>query len=320
MSHLIILGICGEFCSGKSTVAQMLKDNFNFVICENNSLMDFELNIEISDSQTNSINHKKSIREKLREIKHKLIVITPFNEYESYLEFTNKTPFRLINITSPAKNRYQNYLKKYSNKTFEDFLEQDYIQFTQKDFKKLQSKAYINIENNSSVENLCEKISSLIFSLSNFFRPCWDDYFMCVAHIVSNRSNCIKQKVGAVIVKDNRIICTGYNGTPSKLLNCFEGECPRCNDDTSKQGENLDKCFCIHAEENAVLESGRTLCKNATLYSTVYPCLLCSKMIIECGIIKVVYDKEYNSEFTDIIMKKADIHVSKWKKQVDEFI
>jgi dCMP deaminase len=138
---------------------------------------------------------------------------------------------------------------------------------------------------------------------------------MSIAHIVSNRSNCIKQKVGAIIVKNNRILSTGYNGTPSKLTNCYEGECPRCNSDNINQGEDLDKCFCIHAEENALLEIGKSLADNATLYTTVYPCLLCSKLMIQCGITKVVYDRDYKTEHTDYILSKGKIVIEKWKKK-----
>ena len=92
----------------------------------------------------------------------------------------------------------------------------------------------------------------MFLNINLHLRPTWDDYFMSVAHILADRSNCIKQKVGAVIVKDKRIISTGYNGTPSKIKNCFLGGCPRCNDLTFTQGQGLDSCFCLHAEENAV--------------------------------------------------------------------
>ena len=74
---------------------------------------------------------------------------------------------------------------------------------------------------------------------------------MSVAHMVANRANCIKRRIGAVIVKANRIVSTGYNGTPYRIANCIDGGCQRCNSDV-RQGVSLDKCFCIHAEENAV--------------------------------------------------------------------
>lgn len=102
-------------------------------------------------------------------------------------------------------------------------------------------------------------------------RPTFDTYFLRLAEVCASRSNCMKRGIGAVIVQDNRVISTGYNGTPFGLTNCNEGGCKRCNDNVS-QGDDLDKCLCLHAEESAVMEAGRNRCMGATLYTTVYPC------------------------------------------------
>ncbi len=89
-------------------------------------------------------------------------------------------------------------------------------------------------------------------------RPNWDIYFMLQAEVAKLRSNCITRHVGAVIVKDNRQIATGYNGTPSGIKNCFEGGCDRCiariRGDI-KSGESLDRCLCMHAEANAIMRT-----------------------------------------------------------------
>lgn len=89
----------------------------------------------------------------------------------------------------------------------------------------------------------------------------------------------MKRGNGAIVVKEFRIVSTGYNGTPFGLLNCNEGGCKRCNDNTG-QGIDLDKCLCLHAEESAVLEAGRNRTMEGTLYTTSFPCLLCTKAII----------------------------------------
>ena len=89
----------------------------------------------------------------------------------------------------------------------------------------------------------------------------------------------MKRGIGAVIVKDNRVVSTGYNGTAFGLRNCNEGGCKRCNDNV-RQGLDLDKCMCLHAEESAVIEAGRKATMGATIYSTSFPCSLCAKMII----------------------------------------
>ncbi|MCZ6701094.1 MAG: dCMP deaminase family protein [bacterium] len=117
---------------------------------------------------------------------------------------------------------------------------------------------------------------------------------MSIAQVVSNRSNCIKRRVAAVVVKDRRIISTGYNGTPRGTRNCNEGGCPRCND-LAPAGTALEECLCSHAEENAITQAAYhgISVREATLYSTYSPCLMCTKMIINSGITEVIYNESY---------------------------
>lgn len=126
-------------------------------------------------------------------------------------------------------------------------------------------------------------------------RPDWDVYFMLQAEIAKLRSNCLTRHVGCVIVRDNRQIATGYNGTPSGIKNCFEGGCSRCLDRVEGRigsGTNLERCLCMHAEANAILQcavfgnAGST--RGSALYSTYAPCLECSKMAVSIGVSKVV--------------------------------
>jgi len=134
---------------------------------------------------------------------------------------------------------------------------------------------------------------------TNLKRPDWDVYFMEIAQVVARRSNCARRHVAAVIVKDKRIISTGYNGTPRGIRNCNEGGCPRCNSDTPS-GERLEECLCCHAEENSIVQAayhGISL-KDSILYTTYSPCLMCAKMIINSGIIEVVYRDRYSIDTT----------------------
>lgn len=127
-----------------------------------------------------------------------------------------------------------------------------------------------------------------------FERPDWDTYFMDIAHVVARRGNCIRRKVAAVIVKDERVISTGYNGTPRGVQNCFDGGCRRCASD-AVSGADLDECICSHAEENAVAQAAYhgIAVAQATLYCTLSPCLTCARMIINAGIMEVVYEDAY---------------------------
>jgi dCMP deaminase len=151
-------------------------------------------------------------------------------------------------------------------------------------------------------------------------RPEWDTYFMLQAEIAKLRSNCLTRHIGAVIVKHNRQIATGYNGTPSGIKNCFEGGCPRClarDRGEIMPGESLDRCLCTHAEANAIMQcalfgnAGST--KGATLYSTFAPCLECSKMAISVGITRIVVLANYPEDGTQLL-KEARIKLQKLKQ------
>jgi dCMP deaminase len=159
----------------------------------------------------------------------------------------------------------------------------------------VQALADHTIVNNGSLADLHKKVQEIVSAvLSNSKRPGWDEYFMSIAQVVASRSNCVKRKVAAIIVKDRRIISTGYNGTPRGTRNCNEGGCPRCNS-LAQSGTSLEECYCSHGEENAITQAAYhgTSLKGSTLYTTFSPCLLCTKMIINAGIMEVVYNHEY---------------------------
>ncbi len=118
-------------------------------------------------------------------------------------------------------------------------------------------------------------------------RKSWDSYFMGLAYDVSERATCTRRNVGAVIVKDNRIISTGYNGSPAGLPHCIDDGCHL---------ENGHCIRCIHAEANAIMECAPLERKGATIYITDYPCQNCAKLIINSGISKVIYDRGYDVE------------------------
>ena len=128
-------------------------------------------------------------------------------------------------------------------------------------------------------------------------RPSWDEYYMSIARAVSMRSNCLRRRVGALIVVDKAIIGTGYNGTPMGVKDCCDGGCPRCASD-APPGAGYDTCVCVHAEQNAIVLAARH--GNATnggiLYATLRPCFGCAKESIQAGIHEVVFDEPYEYE------------------------
>jgi dCMP deaminase len=154
-----------------------------------------------------------------------------------------------------------------------------------------------------------------------FNRPSWDEYFIQIAELTSKRSNCIKRQVGCIIVKDNRILSLGYNGTPQNTKNCFEGGCLRCSNNETA-GTNLDLCMCIHAEENALLYVSKNELENSTLYVTLSPCIGCVKKILQCKIKKVVYIDDYSENLDTIshnILLKHNIKLYKYDKSLNIF-
>jgi dCMP deaminase len=140
-------------------------------------------------------------------------------------------------------------------------------------------------------------------------RPDWDTYFMSIAQVVATRANCLRRKVAAVVVAENRIISTGYNGTPRGVTNCFAGGCARCAG-TAPSGSGLEECICVHAEQNAICQAayyGIRL-EGATIYVTISPCLTCAKLIINAGIREVVYGGDYAfTEQTEKLLAEAGV-------------
>jgi dCMP deaminase len=147
---------------------------------------------------------------------------------------------------------------------------------------------------------LPEQLASIDFCNPKWLRPSWDTYFMQMAYLASSRSNCMKRRVGAILVNDNRVIATGYNGTATGTLNCSQDGCARCNSNT-RCGVDLGTCLCLHAEENAILEAGRSKAQGGTLYCTLTPCLGCARKIVQVGVARMVYDSEYNSSEHDSV-------------------
>lgn len=122
-------------------------------------------------------------------------------------------------------------------------------------------------------------------------RPGWDEYFMAIAVAVSARGDCTRRQVGAVIVRDHRLVGTGYNGAPSGRTGCLEGACPRAFKSYAEAAPgsgNYDDCIAIHAEANAIIHTRRDDCTGATLYITSVPCTGCAKLIAASGIARVV--------------------------------
>ncbi|MFA7406041.1 MAG: cytidine/deoxycytidylate deaminase family protein [Pelobacteraceae bacterium] len=141
-------------------------------------------------------------------------------------------------------------------------------------------------------------------------RPSWDQYFMDITHLVATRSSCLRRQVGALLVKDRNILATGYNGVPTGITHC---EATGCLRERLKvpSGERHELCRGLHAEQNAIIQAAKhgTNIDGATLYCTTMPCIICTKMIINAGITRVIYGEGYADELAREMITEADIEV-----------
>lgn len=142
----------------------------------------------------------------------------------------------------------------------------------------------------------------------------WDKRFMEMTKLVATWSSCLRRQVGAIIVRDKRIIATGYNGAPSGVENCVEkGECLR-NKLHVESGTHAELCYATHAEQNAIVQASKLgiSIEGATLYCTHQPCVICCKLIINSGIKRVVYDEGYPDEMSLKLFKESGVQIDRY--------
>jgi len=140
-------------------------------------------------------------------------------------------------------------------------------------------------------------------------RPTWHEYFVSITKQVATRSTCLRRKVGAIVVKDKRILTTGYNGAPKGVENCLEaGTCLR-EELGVPSGERHEICKGLHAEQNALLQAAYhgVSIKDSVIYCTTQPCIMCSKMIINAGIRKIYYLEDYPDPLYIGILDEAGV-------------
>lgn len=147
-------------------------------------------------------------------------------------------------------------------------------------------------------------------------RPSWDEYFMEIVELIKSRSTCQRRQVGALIVKDKRILTTGYNGAPMGCRHCFETGCLR-EKMKIPSGQRHELCRATHAEQNAIAQAAYsgTSVKGGTLYVTNQPCVLCAKLAINAGISKIVFKGDYPDDLAMELLKEASIRVVKFEPE-----
>lgn len=334
----MIIGITGENCAGKGTIAEYLRargfeyfslsDVIREVLAEEGKEITRESLIEKGNVLRGALGPdalaKKTI-EKLEKDGRNYVIDSIRNAAEAEKVKGLKNSF-LVYVTAPAEIRFERMklrARESDPRTLEAFRKIEEIEMkneekTRQSLSDAFEAADRKLINDSSIEALHEKIDHLLSEFSSDFkdeRPSWDEYFMNIAREVATRSNCMKRKIAAIIVKDKRIISTGYNGTPRGTRNCNEGGCPRCNS-FAKSGSKLDECYCAHGEENAIVQAAYhgISVKGGVMYSTFVPCLYCSRMIINAGIVEVIYNADYPiTEAPENLFRQAGVKIRKMK-------
>ncbi len=332
----IVLGLTGENCAGKGTVAAYLEKK-GFYYYSLSDVIREELAAEGAEITRDSLIAKGNfLREKFGSAVLAEKTLQKLQDDRNYVIDSFRNPseaeafkkarknFFLLYVTAPSDVRFERMKsrgRESDPKTLEAFKtieekERKSASDRHQNLDATRSRADRTLLNEADFPALYDLIDRTLADLSKEFtvdRPSWDEYFMGIAKMAATRSNCIKRKVAAVIMRDKRIISTGYNGTPRGTRNCNEGGCARCNN-FGQSGQGLEECLCSHAEENAIVQASYhgIAIANGTLYSTFSPCLLCAKMIINAGLKEVVYSSEYSvSDTASKLLREAGVLLRK---------
>ncbi|MBI5701333.1 dCMP deaminase family protein [Candidatus Saganbacteria bacterium] len=148
-------------------------------------------------------------------------------------------------------------------------------------------------------------------------RPSWDEYFMKITKDVSTRATCVKRQVGAIVVKDNHMLASGYNGSPKGFEHCTEETCIRKQMNVPS-GQRHELCRGLHAEQNSIIQAAVHGVKidGSTMYCTYQPCVICVKMMVNAGIVRLVYEGGYPDELASQMLKESNMEVVQYESRV----
>ncbi|MBI4395347.1 MAG: AAA family ATPase [Candidatus Omnitrophica bacterium] len=331
----MIIGLTGKNGSGKGEVARFLKErgfeylSLSDVVREEVKKHKKPLTRDNLVLQGNELRKKFGADVLAKRILDRIeidrnYVIDSIRHPSEVKALKSRNGFVLLNVTAPSRVRFGRLKKRKREsdpKTFQEFLKLERWEGksgvgSDQQLNQAIKLADYTVNNDGTLEEFRDEVTRVVMTIAQKKkRPNWDEYFLGIAKVVALRSNCVKRKVASVIVKDKRIISTGYNGTPRGVKNCNEGGCPRCNQ-LASSGTKLEECLCSHGEENAITQSAYhgVNIKDSTLYTTYSPCLLCTKMIINSGIREVVFNIDYPLGETSMkLLEEAGVVVRKVK-------
>ncbi|CCG82754.1 Deoxycytidylate deaminase [Taphrina deformans PYCC 5710] len=334
-----LIAVTGPVCAGKHTVADWLVQHHAFrrIILQKSPKRDASSSPTKRSPRTKEFSSIFSSVEDLIDYatRHwrENLVVTDISLKSEYDALSKRPFFLLVSVDAPLLTRWHRFRGRCVHleeevPTLEAFVEMSDSHFygTESSSHTTSSAAGLStlgdlghaavfLKSSLRIMNIQKTVTDFHKHLEELdvvnqdrIRPSWDAYFMQLASLASLRSNCMKRRVGCVLVRNKRVISTGYNGTPRGLTNCNEGGCSRCNS-ASAGGVGLGTCLCLHAEENALLESGRDrVGDEATLYCNTCPCLTCSVKIAQVGVKEVIYNQAYSMDDESAkILKQAGV-------------
>lgn len=334
----MIIGLTGPNASGKGELANILKKrNFKYYSCsdiirEEAEKRGLEKTREILINIGNELREKfgpnylaQKILEKInsdRQTGQKDFVVDSIRNPFEVEELKTDKEFILFGINAPIESRYERAKARGRVENAENFYEFKLIEEkenSQNPKAQQQDKVYKMADkyvyNDGNLEDL-EKRFDFALNYTRKKRPNWDQYFMNIADIIATRASCLKRSVGTVLVKDKQIISTGYNGPPKGHPTCDEiGGCLRINHNIIS-GQKQEVCRAVHSEQNAISQAAENgiSTKGATLYCTTFPCIICTRAIINAGIKKIIYKESYPDDFSAEIAKRSGIELVQFKE------
>jgi dCMP deaminase len=331
----MIIGLTGSLASGKGIVSDFLKEKSFVYLSLSNELRQVasEKGIEINRKNLQDLGNylrkengsgvlAELVVKKIIQNNYKNVVIDGIRNPKEIEVLRKLKNFYLISVDANVDIRFERMKKRNREndpKTWEEFLQVDSRdkgigeEASGQNVAKCMEQSDFFIMNNldlNSTKKRVEEIYNLL--LKEKPRPSWDEYFMKMASLVAERSTCIRHHVGAVIVKDKRLMTTGYNGAAIGVESCLSKGCLR-NELGIASGTRHEICRAIHAEQNAIIQAGRhgINIKDSVLYCTHTPCMICAKMIVNAGIKEIVSYQDYPDESAKKFLSEAGVLLRK---------
>lgn len=329
----MIIGVTGLYGTGKDTVAQLLVEKNFFHISLSDMLREELKERNVPLTRDNLIDVGNELRQKfgysvlaekaLAKVKDgENFVITSIRNPDEAALILQEVDSILVNVTTPIDIRLARIIERDrvgDPKTVEELKEKEKKEMSDdpsaQQLHRVMKLAKVTLKNDKGMDELRKKVDKLVkdylYKLQPS-RPSWDEYFMDVAEKIKLRSTCLSARKGSVLIKGNRIISTGYNGSPKGIKHCNAGGCIRCTQrhlGKIKSGVYSEPCICCHSEENAIVQAAvhGISTEGSKLYTTFTPCVNCAKLIINAGVKEVVGKTVYPDDVGMRLLKEAGV-------------